>query len=476
MNIVGRKDEKLILSYALENKGSHFIAVVGRRRVGKTYLIEEFFKDHFTFSISGQKDFRDIEHKKVFVNQIDRFFPELPFTSKESSWLDLFLHLIKCLEQKQKRPVIFFDELPWLSNKRSSFLAALGYFWNEWARINNAILIVCGSAASWMIKNIVKEKGSLYNRMTKLIRLQPFTIEETKEYLEKKDIFYNSAQLIDIYLVLGGIPHYLNEVQPGLSAIQNIQNICFSKNGLLSYEYGNLYDALFDNSTDYKKIIEALFSKKSGLTKSEIALRSKLLPNGAFYHKIDELLECGFIMEVASFDAKQKTYLYRLIDEYSLFYHYFIKGNKFNRDDYWFSLFNTPSYHSWSGYAFENFCFRHYGKIVDALKISGMKTQIGSFYVKGNDDIDGIQIDMLIDRADQCLNLVECKYYKDHFYLSATEANNIRKRKALFLHHTRSKKQIFVTLISTGNLIQSKESIGLIDHSFSTEIFLNERN
>jgi uncharacterized protein len=472
--MVGRIAEQNILKKLSQGSDSEFVAVIGRRRVGKTYLIEEYFKSDISFQISGHKDFTNQEHLKDFANKLKEKFRGVKWKEKHTNWINLFKNLIQSLESKPivsgKKHIVFIDELPWLCKQKSGFIAALGFFWSDWARSNRIILIVCGSAAAWMIENIVKEKGSLYNRMTKLIRLKPFHLSEAKAYLESKQIYFNNDQLMQLYMVMGGIPHYLKEVEGGISAVQNIQNICFSPNGLLANEYGNLYDAIFNNSKDYKKIIEVLFNKKRGMTKLEIAAASKLTPNGAFYDKIEELLECDFIMEVSSFEQKSKSSLYRLIDEYSLFYHYFIKKQKVKTEDYWYSLTNTPVYHNWTGYAFENICYRHVHKIIETLKIAGVKINIGGFYHKANEDVVGAQIDMLIDRADQCINLVECKYYKDHFYLSAAEANNLKRRKAAFVHLTKTKKQIFITLICPGELIYSKESLGLIDQAMSAEV------
>jgi uncharacterized protein len=474
--MIGRKAEQKILSKVLQSPESEFVAVIGRRRVGKTYLIEAYYKDSIVFQMSGQKDFTHQQHIRIFADKLKANFPKVKFKERNTNWLNVFVNLITCLEiekmKSDKKLVVFFDELPWLCNQKSTFLAALGFFWNDWARKNNIVLVVCGSAASWMLSNIVKEQGSLYNRVTKLIKVNPFTLDETQEYLQSKNVHFNLDQLIQLYMIMGGIPYYLKEIEPSISAVQNIQNICFSENGLLTHEYGNLYDALFTNSKDYKKIIEALFSKRRGLTKMEIAVATKLTPNGDFYDKIEELVECGFVVELQDMGEKTKSNLFRLVDEYSFFYHQFIKKHKVKSEDYWYRLYNSPSYHVWSGYAFENFCIRNIDKIIDGLKIAGMKSNVGSFYVKKKADSDGAQIDLLLDRDDQCINIIECKFYKQEFYLSAEEANKIKRRKATFAHFSKTKKQIFVTLVTLGTLIPSKESIGLIDQEISGTVFI----
>lgn len=333
---------------------------------------------------------------------------------------------------------------------------------------------MCGSSASWMLKNIVKEKGSLYNRITRFIHVQPFTLHETKEYLTSRQVQLNNDQIIQLYMAMGGIPHYLKEVEANKTATQNIGAICFSRNGLLKHEYGNLYDALFTNSKIYKQIIETLFTSKRGLTKLQIAEQTKLTPNGAFYEKLDELVSCGFVAELQDLSKKSKQNLYRLIDEYSLFYHQFIKGVKGITTSHWQTIAHTPKYYTWSGYAFENLCIRHSNKIKQALQIGGMQTNMASFFAKGNSDVPGGQIDLIIDRADNCINLIECKFHKDDFYLNKVEIEKIKKRKAIFSHYTGTKKQLFVTLVSSSQLLQSKESIGLIDQTIESDSFFDK--
>ncbi len=233
-----------------------------------------------------------------------------------------------------------------------------------------------------------------------------------------------------------------------------------------------MYDVLFTNAGDYKKIIAALFGSKKGLTRLEIAKAAKLTPNRAFYEKLSDLKECGFILEVFNLTDKDRNNIYRLVDEYSLFYHQFIKGTKSIGRDYWHSLANTTKLHAWSGYAFENLCIRHINKITKALQIGGMVTKPSSFFTKATDGMVGAQIDILIDRVDKCINLIECKYYNRPFYLSKMEADKIKKCKAAFLHHGRTKKQVFITLLSLGTLLSNKNSIGLVDQVFDGDTFL----
>jgi uncharacterized protein len=465
--MIGRTEEKKILSNALVSKESAFIAITGRRRVGKTYLIEQSYASNMAFHISGNKDFTNKQHLKIFATTIKKNFPETKLKLRNTNWLNAFTNLIDCLEASleldEQKKVIFLDELPWLAKQKSGMLAALSFFWNSWAKNNSVILVICGSAASWMINKVINDKGGLYNRITKRIHLNPFTLQEAKQFLESKNVFYNNEQLIQAYMVMGGIPHYLKEIDGSKSALQNIQSICFNDSGLLKYEFENLFDALFNNSTNHKKIIKALHKKRKGLTASDIAKATKLQPNGDFYTKLEELKLSGFIIEVQAYNATANWNVYRLIDEFSCFHLSFMSKTFSGTEDYWYNLANSPSYHAWTGYAFENICFRHINNIKKSLGIHGLKTEIGSYYQAAQEGVSGAQIDLLIDRADNCINLIECKYYNNAFYLQKSEATKIKDRKAHLLRAVNNQKQIFVSLISPHPMIPSQESLGLVD-------------
>jgi uncharacterized protein len=465
--MIGRSEEQKILLQTIKEKESAFIAVTGRRRVGKTYLIEQTYTANMILQLSGYKDFTNAQHVKLFTIAIKQAFPNIVLNEKNNTWLNLFTNLIQCLESELKintpKRVLFFDELPWLAKPKSGMLAALSFFWNSYAKNKGIILVICGSATSWMIEKVIHDKGGLYNRITKLIHLNPFTLYETQLYLESRNVFYNQEQLLQAYMVMGGIPHYLKEIEGSKSALQNIQSICFSANGLLKYEFENLYDALFNNSKDHKQLIKALHTKRMGLTAQELSTITKLTPNGNFYSKIDELKLSGFIIEVQAYNAKSNWNVYRLIDEFTFFYLSFMKKINTTTDDYWYTLATSTKYKNWTGYAFENVCFRHINNIKRGLGIQGIQAEIGCYYQKAKDGIDGAQIDLLISRADNCINLVECKYYNNAFYLTANEASKIKSRKAHLMQGVKNKKQIFVTLISPHAMIPSKESLGLVD-------------
>lgn len=474
-SMISRKEETKTLEKALQSTESEFIAVFGRRRVGKTYLINSVYERNLCFEFTGLQDGNKNAQLKNFYLQLKKFFPNIKF-KRHKNWLDAFATLIEAIEidikLKKNKPVIFIDELPWLATKKSGFLSALSYFWNSWAVKKNVVVVVCGSAASWMIKNVINEKGGLYNRVTRRIQLHPFNLKETEEFLISRNVNLNRDQIIQLYMAMGGIPHYLKAVEPGMSASQNIQNICFQTNGLLLDEFSKLYEALFDNATIHKVVVNALFEKNKGLTRQEIINNAKLTDSGVVSKVLEELEQSGFIQKVHSFDNVKSKIVYRLIDEYSLFYLTYINGKTSFTFDHWIKVAQSQNYKIWTGYAFENLCFRHISEIKKSLSINGIKCEIGSFYHKDNEQ--GAQIDLIIDRADHCVNIVECKFYNDPFYISKDLAMNIRKKRSAFTHFSKSKKQVFITVVSPLGIIPNKESIGLVDNEvIGEELFLS---
>ena len=325
-NIIGRTEEISMMTDLLFNKHPEMLAVIGRRRVGKTYLVRNVYRDYINFEITGIQQASAKQQLEYFATQLNKISGNKKTTSIPESWLEAFFQLSTALEKikTKKKKVLFFDELPWLASRKSGFLTALGHFWNSWASKQNIIVVICGSSASWMINKVVHNKGGLHNRITKLINLAPFTLAETKKYLKSRNIKMDHYQTIQLYMAMGGVPHYLKEIKPGLSAAQNIDTICFRKNGLLRDEFDKLYPALFEKAEKHINIIRALASKWKGLTRTEIITKSKIKDGGSLTRILSELISSGFVSSYFPFDKKKKETLYRLTDEYSLFYIHFI--------------------------------------------------------------------------------------------------------------------------------------------------------
>jgi len=472
--MVGRYQETKTLDTLLKKKKADLLVISGRRRVGKTYLIRKTLAKKLHFEFTGT-------HYGDMANQLEKFNIELhKHTNKEieliTSWNAAFLQLTKLLEQHKKRKhIIFLDEFPWMATPRSSFLEEFSYWWNTWASQENILVIICGSAASWMMKKVINNKGGLHNRVTKRIHLKPFTLAETKLFLASKKINFTNYQILQLYMVTGGIPFYLEEVTRGYSATQLIDQLCFQKDGLLRNEFNNLYAALFDNHEKHIAIIKALASKWKGLSRKEILHITKLKDGGSITNILDELEASDFIMEIYPFGKKKKDKIYRLIDEYSLFYLKFVQNSRMSTAGKWMQLSTTNSYKIWAGYAFENICIKHYEAIKQALGISGIYSEVSSHNISGNKERKGLQIDMLLDRADNTINICEMKHYNTEWKLTKTDAEKLRKKRENFRRATGTKKLLLNTVISLYGLADSPHAIDQVDQDIRMDVLFEQK-
>ncbi len=383
------------------------------------------------------------------------------------NWLEAFFFLTTYLDTKADtgKMVIFLDELPWLATHKSGFLKGLSYFWNSWAVNKNVIVVICGSAASWMIRKVVNHRGGLHNRITKRVHLQPFTLSETEKYLAGKGIHFERYQLTQIYMAMGGIPHYLKEIQPGWSATQTINNICFSQTGLLRTEFSKLYPSLFKNAETHVAIIRCLSKKRSGMTRQQIVDATGLPEGSQITRTLEELTTSGFISSFRPFNKKKKNRLFRLTDEYSLFYLHFIEGKEHEGEDIWQYISQTPNYKTWSDYAFESICLKHIPQIKKSLSIAGIYSLSGSFYKKSTSEQEGLQIDLLIDRNDHVINLFELKFYNQLYSFTKSNVEKLQRKMALFRQVTKTNKQLTWVFLSTFGIKENQHSRSIIAKS-----------
>ena len=457
---IGRQVEKATLEEAIYSYESEMVAVIGRRRIGKTYLIESVYKDRIIFQVTGIQHASKKEQIENFVLQLAEFSGS-PFPIKPpSSWLQAFALLIGYLKRQDntQKKVVFFDELSWMATHKSGFLKGLSYFWNSWAVKQNIIVVICGSAASWMIQKVVNHRGGLHNRITKQIHLSPFTLQETEAYLKARNLEFDRYQIVQLYMALGGVPHYLKEVKGGKTAVQNINQICFAPNARLKQEFLRLYPALFANAESHIAVIRALATKWKGLTRTELNQLSKIPEGGSLSRVLEELIHSGFISNYRPFGKKKKEKLYRLTDEYSLFYLKFIEGQEHEGPTIWNHLSQTQTYKTWSGYAFESLCLKHIPQIKKSLDIAGIYSLSSSFYYKGSTDLPGTQIDLLIDRNDGAINLFEIKFYADPFIVTKAYSDTLRQKRSIFKAVTKTKKQIFYVLIAANGVTPNAHS------------------
>ena len=468
---IGREKEQEILQDALDSYEAEMVAVIGRRRVGKTYLVNTFYEERMVFDVTGIQNGELEDQVGRFVKNLKEYSNseiDLPSPTGWFQAFDMLQEYIKTLS-KDRKHVIFFDELPWLATHKSKFLQAFGYFWNDWASKQNLVVVICGSAASWMIRNVVNNTGGLYNRITKRIYLQPFTLGETERYLRTKNMTFTRYQIVQIYMAMGGIPHYLKEIKRGKSAIQNINDICFSMNGLLRNEFSRLYPSLFPNAERHFQIIRALAKKQKGLTRQEIVKQTKLSDGGSLTRVLEELTHSGFITPFRTFGNRNKKKLYRLTDEYSLFYLKYIEGKEFEGHDIWQHLSQTQTYKITSGYAFESICLKHVPQIKKALSIAGIYSLSSSFYKKGTVDEKDLQIDLLIDRNDRVINLFEVKFYNDEFTLTKAYTQELRQKMNRFQNLTKTKKQLFWVFITSFGLRMQEYSLDVVNKSLTLD-------
>lgn len=468
--IIGRVEEKAILQNLLEEDEPHLLAVYGRRRIGKTFLIKTFFSEHMIFDCSGELDGTMETQLTNFKVRIDQCFG-LKNTVTPITWQAAFQMLENCLgkSKRKNKKVLFFDELPWLDTRRSGFLSAFSYWWNMYAsRDSNRLVIICGSAASWMIKHIVNNKGGLHNRITQRLRLIPFTLKETENYLLYRNVRLPHIQVLQIYMVMGGIPHYLNTFSAGKSISQTIQKTCFTKDGLLANEFQNLYHALFAYADKHLLVVKLLASKLQGLTRSEIVDGIKIINSGgAITQVLEELCESGFVDKIEPFNKIVKGTVFRLTDEFTAFYLRFIE--KQTATGSWVQIQNSPTFLSWCGYAYENICFRHIQQIKAALGIAAVYSLQSSWRLHGNKTRTGTQIDLMIDRADGCINLCEIKFVNKEFVITKKYAQELQNKRMVFLSENEVRKTVFVTMITTYGVANNEYKVQQIENTVNME-------
>lgn len=469
--IIGRILEQRQLNQILESPDAELLAIYGRRRIGKTFLIRNTYEKQLVFEMSGV-------HNATLKKQLENFAyalskaTGLPLASP-SSWTQAFGQLIAYLEPliKNEKKVVFIDEFPWLHTPRSGFKEAFESFWNMWAsKKKNIVVVVCGSAAAWMIKNIVKNRGGLHNRITRRIRLMPFTLSEAEAFLKSRKIKLNRYQIIQLYMVMGGVPQYLKMIEPDESVVMAIDRICFTKDGFLSDEFKNLFHSLFNEATNHIAVIKLMAKKGKGLSRNEIIDACKLPSGGGTTQILDELQESGFIEKYIPFGKNSKDSLYSLTDEYSIFYIKFMANGKLHGPGSWAAYSSSPSWISWCGLAFETICMKHIQQVKQALGIIGIHTEQSFWrYSPKESKETGVQIDLLIDRQDGCINVCEMKFSKTEFEISKGYAKDLQKKLDVFQEKSKTNKTLFLTLVTTHGVKNIANYRGLIQNEIKMD-------
>lgn len=430
--IIGRKAEMDALAKYNNSDKSEFVAIYGRRRVGKTFLVSQFNKN-FAFETSGIIGGTKKDEMEAFYTSLMLYGYK---GKKPRTWMEMFVALRQVLEISRKRgaKVVFIDELPCFDTRCSGFVKALDYFWNTWAsKQSNIKLIVCGSATSWMVRNIINNKGGLHNRITHEMHLHAFNLYETKQFLWKKGLKWDNLLVAQTYMIMGGVPYYLDLLDSDKGYAENIDHLFFAKDATMKQEYGRLYSSLFANPKQYKDVVNLLAKNKKGLTRGEIAEKLKTANNGHLTKTLEDLEYCDFIRSYVvlgkNSSTKNNGQIYQLVDQYSLFYHYF--DSLRTRDEhYWTFTLGTPTQNTWYGLAFERLLMQHIPQALTAMHLDRVHTEYYSW--RSENKKQGAQIDLVIDRADGITDICEAKYSVHEFVLDKTEYNKILKRKEAF--------------------------------------------
>lgn len=480
----GREQEESLLKDIKNSKKAEFLAIYGRRRVGKTFLIRSFFeKESYYFEATGLKNGKLKEQLSIFNNVLSKTFYNGLKLELPANWMQAFEKLTQAIKEvKGKKSIIlFFDELPWMANKRSLLLQALDHYWNtRWEKDPRIKLIVCGSAASWILDNIINNKGGLYNRLTRIIRLEPFSLKQTEVFLKAQKINLSRQQILNLYMLSGGIPHYLRQVKPGESAVQAINRLCFSSKGSLFDEFNKLFASLFNKHEIYEEIVRVIAGKRYGITRNELIASVKTASGGGISRRLKELEEAGFIASFIPFENKKEGIWYRLIDNYSWFYLYWIESlkNKSNisiQQNYWHLMHKRPEYNTWAGYAFELICLQHIEQIAKSLNFRDLIYHAGSYRAfrknSNKKSITDFQIDLLFDREDNIITICEIKYSQKSFKIDRNLSAELKNRLLKFDQHLKSKsisknqdKDLQICLISNQDLKPNTWSEGLVEN------------
>lgn len=457
---IGRQKEIRQLQECVNSKHSQLVIVYGRRRVGKSYLINQFFDNNFDFKLVGDLKLNKEGQLLNFYNELKRK------TCKDEkipkNWREAFWQLRDYLEtfKDEKKHVVFFDEMPWLDNQKSDFLPAFEYFWNSFgAAKNNLLLIVCGSATSWLIENIDHNKGGLFNRQNLRIYLEPFTLNEVEEFLiKKKNINWSRYDICECYMILGGIPFYLDLLDRNLTYSQNIDNLFFVKHAALWDEFYHLYNTLFSNTEKYIKIIEAVASKRIGLSRKEIVDKTKFSDNTELTKILRNLSDSGFLRTYTFFGKKKQGTFYQLADYFTAFYLKFVKDNSGKDSDFWSHNLENSARKAWAGLTFEQLCKDHIKQIKNKLSIAGVYSEESAWFTIADDVHGGAQIDMLIDRRDRIIDICEMKFSEKPFTIDKEYDMELRNKMGIFKTVSKTTKAVQLIMITSFGVTQNMYS------------------
>lgn len=458
-NIIARNNEIETLNRKYNSGKAEFVIIYGRRRIGKTYLVNNVFADRFTFTYVGARKQKPKIQLQRFAAQL-KAYSGSPYAPVLENWEEAFNELRTLIERrpKEERKVIFFDEMPWIDTPRSSFVEALEYFWNAWAAQRSDILfIACGSATSWMVNKLIKNKGGLHNRITEQIYLRPFRLGECEEYLRQMGCEWDRYTVLQCYMAMGGVPYYMSLLNPSQSMAQNIDRLFFAKNAPMSEEFDELFNALFPQADKYVAVMKALAGTKEGMLRADIIEKTGQ-SGGQLTKVLDNLERCDFIEKYARFNSVVRNTLYRISDPYTLFYFKFLEGKNTKDEHWWTNNLHSHSVEAWEGFSFESICMLHLEQIKRKLGINGISTSTSTWRTTGDEEKKGTQVDLVIDRADRVINLCEIKFSEAPYSISKDYEEKLRSRMALFKSATGTRKSLVTTMITTYGVLRGIHS------------------
>lgn len=449
MKIVARKEEIAELERRYRSSRSEFVIVYGRRRIGKTFLVNRLFEDRFTFSYVGARQEKQKRQLARFARQLEKY-SDSTFVPLLQNWEEAFEGLKVLIEKSSARKkVVFLDEMPWIDTPRSQFVTALEYFWNAWAaQRSDILLIACGSSTSWMVNKLVKNKGGLHNRITGQVYLRPFRLGECEEYLHAIGCKWDRYTVLQCYMAMGGVPYYMDLLDKEKSLAQNLDRLYFFRNAPMKEEFDELFNALFVDAEKYIMVMKTLAKKRSGLTRNEI-IEETGMSGGALTTVLENLRRCDFVETYARYGASVRNALYRVADPYSLFYFKFLYNQNTKDEHWWTNNMLSHSVEAWQGFSFETICMGHLEQIKKKLGIASIATTTSSWRKKGRDSEDGTQIDLVIERADRIINLCEIKFAREPYVITKEYARRLLARQSLFKSETHTRKSLANTMVTT---------------------------
>lgn len=474
MKLIGRTQEIRELNEYHQSGKSEFLVVYGRRRVGKTFLIREHFRDDFFFAHTG------VANADMDI-QLTEFNKSLKRARGDkhrdaTDWFSAFDCLREHIEQAGLgRKIIFIDELPWMDTQKSLLLPALEHFWNDGASgRDDVFLIVCGSATSWVIGKLLKDKGGLYGRVTGRLFVKPFSLKDCEAYYREAGIVYSRYQMVESYMIFGGIPYYLSLMRKDLGLPQNVDRLCFREGGALRDEYELMYKSLFRNPEGYMSVVEALAARRAGLTREAVLRGSGLTDGGGFTRILRDLEQCGFIRTYTYYGKKKRDALYQLVDPFTLFHLRFIKDGQVHTAPFWSAYTDDGSHRAWTGYAYEQVALLHIEQIKQKLQIGGVLTRQYSWHSEGAKaaGVPGTQIDLVIERNDGVINLCEVKYARDEYKIDEAYDKQLRKRTEAFRRETGTKAALHTTLITTYGLVRNEYAANVQSEITMEDLFI----